>query len=92
MGTSDIMEDIKISGGFRLSTNLKDNDWLLQFNDLRKSLDWGVTYYRNVQSYNLSTDSVGPYPGKVFSNLYQASISYPFDVTKSIRLNVGVRR
>ena len=30
LGTADIMEDIKISGGFRLSTNLKDNDWIFQ--------------------------------------------------------------
>ena len=44
MGTADIMEDIKISGGFRLSTNLKDNDWLLQFNNLRRRVDWGLTY------------------------------------------------
>ena len=92
MGISDMMEDIKISGGFRLSTNLKDNDWLLQFNDLKRRIDWGLTYYRNVRSYNISIDSIGAYPGKVFSNLYQGSVSYPFDVTKSIRLNVGVRR
>ena len=36
MGVADIMEDVRISGGFRLSTNLKDNDWLFQFTNLRK--------------------------------------------------------
>ncbi|HVZ97270.1 MAG TPA: hypothetical protein VG847_10370 [Chitinophagaceae bacterium] len=94
MGTADLMEDIKISGGYRLSTNLKDNDWLFQFNDLKKRLDWNLTYYRNVQEIGFSNgDSTGTvYPGKIFSNLYQAGISYPFDVTKSIRFNVGVRR
>ncbi|WP_235906094.1 hypothetical protein [Ginsengibacter hankyongi] len=93
MGIADIMEDIKISGGYRLSTNLKDNDWLLQFNNLRRRLDWGLSYYRTVQAINFGIDSTsGSYPGKIFSNLYQGSISYPFDVTKSIRLNVGVRK
>ena len=94
MGTADLMEDIKISGGYRLSTNLKDNDWLFQFNDLKKRLDWNLTYYRNVQDIEFVTnDSTGnAYPGKIFSNLYQAGISYPFDETKSIRFNVGVRR
>src|SRR5664279_1051499 len=88
LGTADIMEDIKISGGYRLSTNLKDNDWLLQFNNLRKRVDWGLTYYRTVQALNFSVDSTNTsYPGKIFSNLYQGSISYPFDVTKSIRIN-----
>ncbi|MGN6339669.1 MAG: hypothetical protein ACTHML_01780 [Ginsengibacter sp.] len=91
LGTADIMEDIKISGGFRLSTNLKDNDWLFQFSNLRKKVDWGLMYYRNVQSVTFG-DSTGYYPGKVYSNLYQASVSYPFDEIRSLRLNFGVRR
>ena len=86
LGVSDIMEDIKISGGFRLSSNLKDNDWLFQFSNLRKRLDWGLMYYRSVQ-----VGSFGQYPGKVFSNLYQGSISYPLDVARSVRLSIGVR-
>jgi hypothetical protein len=93
LGIADLMEDVKISGGYRLSTNLKDNDWLLQFNNLRKRVDWGFTYYRTVQAINFGLDSSGTsYPGKIFSNLYQGTISYPFDVTKSIRINVGVRK
>jgi len=91
MGVSDVMEDIKISGGVRISTNLKDNDWLFQFNNLRRRLDWGLTYYRTVQATDFGLDSA-VYPGKVYSDLYQASISYPFDVTKSVRLSGGVRR
>ncbi len=91
MGTADIMEDIKISGGFRLSTNLKDNDWLLQFSNLRRRVDWGFTYYRSVQEVDFAIDSLSGYPGRVISNLYQANVSYPFDETKSFRLNFGVR-
>jgi len=90
LGVADIMEDIKISGGFRLSSNLKDNDWLFQFTDLKKRLDWGLMYYRNVQEVGFSNGTTS-YPGKLFSNLYQGSISYPFDVTKSIRVSLGVR-
>ena len=91
MGTADIMEDIKISGGYRLSTNLKDNDWLFQFSNLRKRLDWGLTYYRTVQAVGFAIDSIGGYPGNVFSNLFEGDISYPFDVTRSIRIKMGVR-
>ncbi len=91
LGTADIMEDIKISGGFRLSTNLKDNDWIFRFSNLRKRVDWGLMYYRNVQSVSFG-DSTGYYPGKVISNLYQGSISYPFDEIRSLRLNIGVRK
>ncbi|MEP6583230.1 MAG: hypothetical protein ABJA90_03140 [Ginsengibacter sp.] len=89
LGISDVMEDIKVSGGFRLSTNLKDNDWLFQFTNLRKRIDWGLTYYRNVQQASFPDGTI---VGKVFSNLYQASISYPFDVTKSIRISGGARK
>ncbi len=91
LGIADIMEDIKISGGYRLSTNLKDNDWLFQFTNLRKRIDWGLTYYRNVQQVTYNSDSLN-YPGRILSNLYQASISYPFDVTKSVRISAGIRK
>ena len=91
LGTADIMEDIKVSGGFRLSTNLKDNDWLFQFSNLTRRVDWGFMYYRNVQQVGFTSGS-NIYPGKIFSNLYQGSISYPFDEVRSVRLNAGVRR
>ncbi|MEO6219430.1 MAG: hypothetical protein ABIO81_03310 [Ginsengibacter sp.] len=91
LGIADIMEDIKISGGVRLSSNLKDNDWLFQFTNLRKRIDWGLLYYRNVQQVSFSDGNIG-YPGKLFSNLYQVNFSYPFDVTKSVRIKGGVRK
>ncbi len=88
LGVADLMEDIRISGGVRLSTNLKDNDWLLQFSNFRKRVDWGFTYYKSV----LNGNTAGGYPAKLFSNLYQANISYPFDIVKSVRVSAGVRR
>lgn len=91
LGVADIMEDIKISGGFRLSSDLKDNDWLFQFTNLRKRIDWGLSYYRDVQQIGFTNGGFN-YPGKLFSNLYQGSISYPFDVTRSVRVSLGVRK
>jgi len=92
LGTADVMEDIKISGGFRLSSNLKDNDWIFRFSNLRKRVDWGLMYYRNVQQVSFGDTSGFAYPGKLVSNLYQGSVSYPFDEIRSLRLNIGVRR
>jgi hypothetical protein len=95
MGTSDLMEDIKINGGYKLGTNLRDNEWLLNYQNLKRRLDWGLTYYRNVQSYNFNISVPGFAPfvaiGKEFTNLYQANLSYPFDAVKSIRFSTGVR-
>ena len=59
----------------------------MNYENLKKRLDWGTTFYRNAQSFTFN----GGYPGKVFTNLYQANIKYPFDETKSIRLSTGVR-
>ena len=82
LGTSELLEDIKITGAFKLSTNLKDNEWLLTYQNFRRRLDWGATYYRN---------SRGLGNGRVFTNLYQGSVSYPFDNSKKLKLDVGIR-
>ncbi len=91
LGTSDLMEDIKINGGFKLGSNLKDNEWLLNYQNLKRRIDWGLTYYRNVQSYNFVLATGAAYPGKEFTNLYQVNIAYPFDVNTSIRLSTAIR-
>jgi hypothetical protein len=90
LGTTELLEDYRVSGAFKIGTNLKDNEWLISFQNLRKRLDWGLTYYRNVQSVSFNTN-LGPYPGKVFTNLYQGNISYPFDNNKSVRLTTAIR-
>lgn len=96
LGTSDLMEDIKIMGAFRISTNLKDNEWYVSYQNLKRRIDWGLTYYRNVQRASLPIkDTSGNllefFSGKVFTNLYQVNVAYPFDATKSIRLSTGIR-
>ncbi|MFN0081206.1 MAG: hypothetical protein ACKVOM_01690 [Ferruginibacter sp.] len=93
LGTSDLLEDIKITGGVKIGTNLKDNEWLLNYQNLKRRIDWGLTYYRNVQGLTFSTGGTQPnfFNGKQFTNLYQANISYPFDETKSVQLTTGIR-
>jgi len=82
LGTSELMEDIKITGGFKIGTNLKDNEWLLSYQNYKRRIDWGLTYYRNVVSYE---------NGKIFTNLYQANVGYPFDKNRAIKLSSGIR-
>jgi hypothetical protein len=92
IGTSDLLEDYKITGAFKISSNLKDNEWFVNYQNLKRRIDWGVSYYRNSQSLAF-TDSTGSsfFPGKTFTNLYQANISYPFDKNKSVRFTAGIR-
>ena len=93
LGTSDLMEDIKITGAYKISTNLKDNEWLLNYQNLKRRFDWGLTYYRNTQENFFEFGSTNPIilAGKTFTNLYQGNVSYPFDVNKSIRFTTGIR-
>ena len=88
LGTSELMEDVKVTGGFKISSNLKDNEWLMSYQNYKRRIDWGATYYRNVQE---GGDQNGNFLGRIFTNLYQVNVAYPFDVTKSIRLTTGIR-
>jgi hypothetical protein len=94
IGTSELMEDVKVTGAYKISTNLKDNEWYVNYQNLKRRIDWGVSYYRNTESISFG---IGPngnsdyIPGREFTNLYQANVTYPFDKHKSIRFTTGVR-
>jgi hypothetical protein len=95
MGTVDLLEDYKVSGGLRIAPNLRDNDVLFEFSNLKKRLDWGFTYYRtNTENEIDTTGRVGGGNlvfAKQHSNYYLARLSYPFDKVRSIRFTVGPR-
>lgn len=101
VGVSDIMEDVKLIGGFRLGTSLTDKDVFVTFQNYRKRIDWGLTYYRsNVTNYPgffRGFDSTGSVDfnnidNEVITNIYQGNISYPFDETKRLQLTVALRK
>ena len=96
MSAFDLMEDIRIMGAFKIGTNLKDNEWLVNYQNLKRRVDWGISYYRNVigtesVQKNNQGNIIGSYDAKLFTNLYQANISYPFDEAKSLRFTSGIR-
>ncbi|MDP4261058.1 MAG: hypothetical protein Q8941_00890 [Bacteroidota bacterium] len=89
LGTSDLMEDVKFTGGVRIAANLRDNDVLFEFYNLRKRLDWGFTYFRS--SNTVSFADLPQYLWKEFSNYYLVRLKYPFDRTRSLRATIGPR-
>ena len=95
LGTTELLEDVRITGGLKIGTNLKDNEWLMSYQNYKRRIDWGGTYYRNVlETAFTGVDTSGnpePKIGKTFTNLYQVNVSYPLDATKSIRLTTGIR-
>lgn len=90
MGTSDLMEDYRFSGGIRLASNLVDNDVLFNFTNQRKRFDWGLTYFRSSNSVGVGT-SLGTFDAKNYETYYLATIKYPLDRVRSFRATVGPR-
>ena len=101
VGVSDVMEDIKLIGGFRFGTTISDKDAFLSLQNYRHRIDWGITYYRsNVNNYQnfYQPGNVDPtgldkslLSNNVVTNLYQANASFPIDEVRSVRLTAGVR-
>lgn len=102
MGTSDLFEDVKFTGGFRVNPGLDDFEYLFNFQYLKKKVDWGLTYYRTTERNprflrdpNSLVNLPDPYnrtmQSKLASNLYQVMVKYPFDRVRSLRAIVGMR-
>ena len=90
MGTSDLFEDYRFTGGFRLAGNLSDNDVVFAFMNQRKRLDWGATVYRSSTTVQVGTNA-GTFIGKQIQTYYLANLRYAFDKVRSLRATVGPR-
>ncbi|QOR76968.1 MAG: hypothetical protein IMW88_05430 [Thermoflavifilum sp.] len=92
LGVSDMLEDIKFSGGLRVPSDLNGSEYFFQFSDLKKMVDWSLLYYRKVER-NTLVDQQGNAvaEAKFKTNLYQLELSYPLDEVKSVRAQVGAR-
>ncbi len=94
MGTSDLMEDYKFTGGIRIAPNLRDNDVMFSFQNQRKRLDWGALYYRsNAEVLATVFYNNTPVTGaaKQFASYYLATLKYPLDRVRSLRATLGPR-
>lgn len=95
----DKMEDYRFTGGYRLPIFTNGSAYFLQFDNFKKRVDWGLTYYREVRN-QMATFEIGTASGSILMdyrikpilNMVQGYASYPLDMTKSIRLNAGLRQ
>lgn len=94
-GIQDLMEDHKLVGGFRLPSNLKGTEMFVSYENLKKRLDKRLLFYRksDQENYTLLVNNTFQIPalGKQKTNYAEVRLSYPFDVTKSLRLYTGFR-
>jgi len=95
VGTSDLLEDIKFVGGLRFGfNNLTDKDFFFSFQNYKRMIDWGFTYYRSNQSssvYLTDGNYYYPTPTATYTSLYQFNGTLPLNEVKSIRATVAYR-
>lgn len=101
MSMNDVMDDYRVSGGFKLPFGQPGSTYFVQFENVRRRLDWSITAFRSALSrqYTLNfVDSGGNLLlqtlgiGKVKTNLIQANFSYPLDRMRSLRFQTGFRQ
>lgn len=88
IGFSDVFEDIKLVGGFRLPLNLNSWEFLGTIQFLKKRLDHELMFYR--QSYTDQNQLTGLLTKKI-THIVNYRISYPFSETFSFRGNMMYR-
>ena len=97
IGVSDLFEDLKFNGGFRIPSSLQGSEYFFSASYLKKRFDYKFTYYRKVDKNSAVDlfDNNGNYlataPTKLITNIYQGEVRYPFDQVRSIRLQGGIR-
>lgn len=87
LGTSDLMEDYRITGGFKLAGNLTIPEYYLSFENLKKRLDKQFIFYK--QGGN---DFFGFSAVKTNSYEFKFVGKYPFNEHSSLRGSVLYRR
>lgn len=94
IGVSDLMEDVKFSGAFRVPLALDGTEYMFSMTYLKKRFDYKLTYYRRMEKLAFRNENslFWGYPSKNITNIYQGEVRYPFDQVRSIRLSAGLRR
>ncbi len=86
MGVSDLFEDHKIIGGFRLALDLNNNDYFLTYINLKRRMDKRFTVQRQ------SVQGVSRFGVvKVQTHLANYQVSWPFSELASVRASVVYR-
>lgn len=93
LGISDLFEDYRITGGFRIPTSFSGSEYFLSYENLRKRLDMKVIAYRKVdpETYDPQPFWFRPVNAKKKTHYYEAAFKYPFDILRSVRVKFGYR-
>ncbi len=84
LGTNDLFEDYKITGGFRLSPDFDSNEYLLSFENLKKRVDKSIIFHRQAFKNIVNGSDNLNYLVKTHSHELSYIIKYPFNQVISL--------
>ncbi len=88
VGTSDLFENYKIEGGFRLSGNLSNNDYGVMFENLEGRTDKRLQFMRQANRQLIGNSAII----QLHTHTADYRISYPFNELLSLRWSMIYRQ
>lgn len=85
IGVYDLFEDYRITGAFKLGTNLNSYEYLFSLEDLKHKIDKQYIYHRQTYTSQSYTNSGYPFFWKMYSNEFMYVLKYPFNQVASIK-------
>lgn len=97
---SDIFEDHKASIGFRIPSTIKGSDYFCEYDNYKKRLDWGISYFRHVEKFSLPNDTnwynqhgyYVPNYVKQKTHYGEMRVLYPFSKNRAVKIAIGIRK
>ncbi len=86
MAVSDLLEDYKITGGFRLALNLNNNGYMVRYQNLKHRVDKEITVQRQALQGTLPFGLA-----KVHTHTATVKFTYPFSELASLRFSLMYR-
>lgn len=89
IGTHDLFEDYKITGGFRLPIDFQSSEYLISFENLKTRINKQFFFHR--QTFNTETNEDVPHEIKNLTNEVYAVFRYPFSQVDAVATTIGLR-
>ena len=86
VGINDLFENLRITGGFRLSFDLSSNEFMFSFENLSRRVDHQIVLYRQSIKSNYANQLI-----KQFNNSVFYIMKYPFNKLNSVRFTLTAR-
>ena len=105
LGVTDLFEDHKIIGGFRVPVDFNSSEFFISYFNLKKRLDKSFTFYRSSERQTFSDrvpyydiripaiagNGTGTIDANVRTNYAEIALTYPLDVLNSVRTTLAFR-